>query len=43
MRDFFNANDNWNEAFYYNHTVAGVYIGAQLGKPTANSALEALA
>ncbi|KAK8028336.1 hypothetical protein PG991_005392 [Apiospora marii] len=46
MRKFFEAKDNCDETFvfaYYNKTAAGVYIGAGLGKPTASSALEAVA
>ncbi|KAM4066213.1 glycosyl hydrolases family 18 domain-containing protein [Hirsutella rhossiliensis] len=46
MTKFFADKDNCNEQFlfaYHNHLVAGVYIGAGLGKPTASSALEALA
>ncbi|RYP06455.1 hypothetical protein DL766_010222 [Monosporascus sp. MC13-8B] len=46
MRKFFSAEDNCDENFlfaYYRQTVAGVYIGAGLGKPTIGSAMEALA
>jgi hypothetical protein len=45
MQKFFNAQDNCNENLlfaYHNQTVATIYIGASLGKPTVKSALEAL-
>jgi hypothetical protein len=45
LRKFFGDDNNCNERFsfaYYNGTAVGVYIGAGLGKPTANSALSAL-
>lgn len=46
MRLFFSEEDNCNERFlfaYFQKAVAGVYIGAGLGKPTITSALEVLA
>ncbi|RYP12509.1 hypothetical protein DL766_009948 [Monosporascus sp. MC13-8B] len=46
MRKFFNAEDNYDENFlfaYYRQTVASVYIGGGLGKPTIGSAMETLA
>ncbi|KAM5349053.1 hypothetical protein ACJ41O_008876 [Fusarium nematophilum] len=46
MQKFFDAKDNCNERFlfaYNQDTVASLYIGAGLGRPTAKSALEALA
>ncbi|EGE08654.1 chitinase [Trichophyton equinum CBS 127.97] len=45
MEKFFSAKDNCDENFlfaYYQGTVAGLYIGPGLGKPTAKSALSAL-
>ncbi|KAI0385605.1 glycoside hydrolase family 18 protein [Hypomontagnella monticulosa] len=45
MLDFFNAKDNCDETFlfaYHKETVASVYIGAGLGKPTVESAVEAV-
>lgn len=45
MQKFFMAKDNCDENFLfaYNHgTVAGMYIGAGLGKPTVSTALSAL-
>jgi hypothetical protein len=46
LESFFAAEDNCDEKFvfgYHNQTVVGVYSGAQLGKRTAVSALQALA
>lgn len=46
MLDYFAADDNCDENFlfaYHQKTVASLYIGAGLGKPTVASALEALA
>ena len=46
MLKFFEARDNCNERFlfaYHKQTVASVYVGARLGKPTLESALQALA
>ncbi|KAK8080351.1 hypothetical protein PG997_008169 [Apiospora hydei] len=46
IREFFEAKDNCDESFlfaYFKKTVASVYIGAGLGKPTVSSALEAVA
>ncbi|PHH81029.1 hypothetical protein CDD80_4333 [Ophiocordyceps camponoti-rufipedis] len=45
-RDYFNARDNCNENFIFGHhgdIDVGVYIGAKLSKPTANSALNTVA
>ncbi|KAI6086086.1 glycoside hydrolase family 18 protein [Hypoxylon rubiginosum] len=45
IQDFFNAKDNCDETFlfaYHKQTVASVYIGPGLGKPTVASAVEAL-
>lgn len=44
IKKFFNAKDNCDEKFvfaYYQQTVASVYIGPGLGKPTVKSALDA--
>jgi hypothetical protein len=46
MTPYFETKENCNEKFifgYFNKTVAGVYIGAGLGKPTVASGLKALA
>ena len=46
MQPFFDARDNCNERFLfasYKQTVVSIYIGDQLGKATATSALRALA
>ncbi|KAM0329996.1 hypothetical protein ACHAQA_004165 [Verticillium albo-atrum] len=46
MQSFFSEEDNCNERFLFakhKSTVASLYIGAGLGKPTANSALDAMA
>ncbi|MBE3049677.1 hypothetical protein IMZ48_45715, partial [Candidatus Bathyarchaeota archaeon] len=46
MSDFFNASDNCDETFllaYHKRTVASIYIGPGLGKPTVASALQAVA
>ncbi|CZS72048.1 unnamed protein product [Fusarium graminearum] len=46
MVGFFKSKDNCDENFlfaYHNNSVAGVYIGSSLGKPTAQSGLRALA
>lgn len=46
MREFFGDEDNCDESFlfaYYGDIVASVFIGAGLGKPTVESALDALA
>ncbi|KAH8585563.1 glycoside hydrolase family 18 protein [Bisporella sp. PMI_857] len=46
LRKFFDAPDNCDENFafaFYGQTVASIYIGPGLGKPTVASALEALA
>ncbi|RYO80140.1 hypothetical protein DL764_009933 [Monosporascus ibericus] len=46
MQRFFDAEDNCDESFlfaYYRQTVASVYIGPGLGKPTIGSAMKALA
>jgi hypothetical protein len=43
IQDFFGAKDNCDEQFvfaYYNETVAGAYIGSQLGKGTVPSSLQ---
>ncbi|KAH6688887.1 glycoside hydrolase family 18 protein [Plectosphaerella plurivora] len=45
MKDFFDTKENCDENFlfaYHKKTVAGVHIGAGLGKSTAASALESL-
>ncbi|KAM5368692.1 hypothetical protein ACJZ2D_009358 [Fusarium nematophilum] len=45
MRTFFNDKENCDEKFlfaYYKQTVASIYIGAGLGKPTVNSTIDAL-
>ncbi|KAJ4157870.1 hypothetical protein NW754_009520 [Fusarium falciforme] len=45
MKTFFNDNENCDEKFlfaYYKQTVASIYIGAGLGKPTVQSTLDAL-
>ncbi|QPH01779.1 hypothetical protein C2857_005982 [Epichloe festucae Fl1] len=45
MGEFFKSKDNCNEKFvfaYHKETVAAVYIGANLGKATATSALKSL-
>ncbi|KAK4072464.1 CAZyme family GH18 and CBM24 [Trichoderma harzianum] len=46
MSEYFEAKDNCDENFlfaYHKETVASVYIGAGLGKPTVSSALKSLA
>src|SRR5205823_1791362 len=46
MQKFFEARDNCNENFlfaYHNQLVAGVYIGAGIGKPTVGSLLTSVA
>jgi hypothetical protein len=46
VRTLFNTDDNCDEAFlfaYHNQTVGTIYVGAQIGKPTVDSALQALA
>ena len=46
MQNFFNAQDNCDENIvfaYHKQSVAGIYIGAGLGKPTVTSVLNALA
>jgi hypothetical protein len=46
IKDFFSARNNCDESFVFachGHTVAGVYIGAGLGKPTVASVLQAFA
>ncbi|KAH7007283.1 hypothetical protein EDB80DRAFT_842547 [Ilyonectria destructans] len=45
IKNFFSTKDNCDEKFvfaYYQQTVASVYIGPGLGKPTVKSALDAL-
>lgn len=45
MRDFFNAKNNCDEIYlfaYHKKTVASVYLGPGLGKPTVASALEVI-
>lgn len=45
MQKYFSATDNCDENFlfaYHRQTVASIYIGAGLGKPSVNSALKAL-
>lgn len=45
MQAYFREENNCNEMFlyaYYNNTVAGLYIGAGLGKPTVQTTLEAV-
>lgn len=46
MKDYFSTHENCDEKFvfgYFNETVAGVYIGNQLGKGTVESSLQSLA
>ena len=45
IQKFFSADDNCDENYIYayqNGTAAGMYLGASLGKPTADTALKAL-
>ena len=45
MQSFFKAQDNCDENFlfaYHKHTVASIYIGSSLGKPTISSEIQAL-
>lgn len=45
IQKFFGAQDNCDESFifaHYNDTLAGVYIGSQLGKGTAESSVQGL-